>query len=86
MTTIDQMKSVLKDSGHFKEEDIDQLFTDAHVGRKLRHSSEDDERESDDDEFVFPVTFAGYDRASDDGRCLRCEGWGCDTCDHTGGY
>jgi len=26
------------------------------------------------------------DRASDDGRCLACEGWGCHLCNSTGGY
>lgn len=26
------------------------------------------------------------DRASDDGRCIYCDGWGCYHCDSTGGY
>lgn len=27
-----------------------------------------------------------FERASDDGRCLYCEGWGCQMCNYTGGY
>ena len=27
-----------------------------------------------------------FPRADDDGRCLICEGWGCCSCGHTGGY
>lgn len=32
------------------------------------------------------MPFTDFDRYSDDGRCVRCEGWGCDTCQMTGGY
>ena len=32
------------------------------------------------------MSFSGFDRYADDGRCVRCEGWGCDTFQMTGGY
>lgn len=54
MTTLfEEMKSVLRDSGRFTEEQIAQLFSDAHVGRHSRYSHEDDERpwcDDDDDD------------------------------------
>lgn len=32
------------------------------------------------------VPVPDYERVPDDGRCARCEGWGCCACHHTGGY
>jgi len=90
-TTIDRMKIVLKECGQFTEQEIAQLFDDAHTGRHLRYDREEDEEQEQDTTIdrelvLFMAQREAYDRATDDGRCLRCEGWGCETCDHTGGY
>jgi hypothetical protein len=37
-------------------------------------------------EYEYFMPFVDFDRYQDDGRCVRCEGWGCETCSHTGGY
>lgn len=51
MTIFEEMKSVLRDSGRFTEEQIAQLFSDAHTGRHIRYDYEEDERPwSDDDD------------------------------------
>lgn len=51
MTTIfEQMKTVLRDSGRFTEEQITQLFSDAYTGRHIRYDYEDDEEEDEDEE------------------------------------
>jgi hypothetical protein len=97
MTQFEEMKAVLLECGKFSEQEIAQLFTDAHVGRHSRYSHEDDDHKwSEEDEeqeatidrelVIFIAQREAFDRATDDGRCLKCEGWGCDTCDHTGGY
>jgi hypothetical protein len=32
------------------------------------------------------VVYKEFERAEDDGRCVKCEGWGCETCCYSGGY
>jgi hypothetical protein len=99
MTTFEKMKDVLTKSGQFKEEEIKTLFKDALVGRSRRWDSDDDEEQEEDedededeDELVSQVMLSSitriqsFERAEDDGRCIKCEGWGCDACQHTGGY
>ena len=95
MTQIELMKQVLWESDMFLQSEIEQLFVDAHVGRSIRHSDEDDELEQEEEEedetipqelSLFVAQQEAFERATDDGRCLRCEGWGCDHCNHTGGY
>ncbi len=92
MTTFEQMRAVLVESGQFTEQQISLLFTHAELGVRFAQSSEDDEEEEEQDTTIdrelvlFLAQREAYDRATDDGRCLRCEGWGCETCQHTGGY
>lgn len=49
-------------------------------------------RPSSDSEGAWAVEVMGYnpspdfERSNDDGRCLNCEGWGCWSCNYTGGY
>ena len=52
MTTFERMKQVLRDSGHFTEEQIQNLFSSALTGSLIASSNEDDDEtdyESDDE-------------------------------------
>ena len=98
MTMVEKMKAILWGSGLFLQSEIEQIFSDAELGKRMRWSDEDDEEKEeekeDEDEdttidrelMLFLAQREAFERAEDDGRCLRCEGWGCDTCQHTGGY
>lgn len=44
-TTHEKMKQVLRDSGHFTEEQIKTLFSDAFLGCQIRQNNEDDEHD-----------------------------------------
>lgn len=88
MTQVELMKQVLWESDLFLQSEIEQLFKDAHVGAKLRHQAEEEEEDDviPQELLLFVAKQQAFERATDDGRCLKCEGWGCETCDHTGGY
>jgi len=47
-TTHEKMKQVLRDSGHFTDEQIKTLFSDAFLGCQIRQDNEDDENEQDE--------------------------------------
>jgi hypothetical protein len=44
-TTHEKMKQVLRDSGHFTEDQIKTLFSDAFLGCQIRQDNEDDEQD-----------------------------------------
>lgn len=51
MTTIyEKMKQVLRDSGHFTEEQIKQVFSDSYTGMMIRQDNEDDEYTEEDEQ------------------------------------